>query len=206
MTTEVWNQLSAKEKAWKRLRARKNGVRKERYNFERNKATEMVRKAKKKFEKVVVRDIKKNSKKFWSYVRNKTKIKENILRVTDQNGKLTENDEETAKTVNQAFVSVFTQEITNVNVPSANYDYDGAILSDLVISEENVHKILQKLDVNKSAGPDGITTRLLKECSEYLVVPLTMIFRQSLETGDVPMAWREANVCPIYKKVPKQIR
>ena len=88
-------------------------------------------------------------------------------------------------------------------VPNANYNYDGAILSDLVISEELILKILRKLDVNKSAGPDGITTRLLKECSEHLVLPLKMIFIKSLETGDVPLAWREANVCPIYKKGAK---
>ena len=203
MTADVWNQLSVKEKAWKRLRARKSGVRKERYKAERNKATEMVRKAKKNFEKSVVRDIRKNSKKFWSYVRNKTRIKETILRVTDQDGKLTEDDEDTANSMNKSFVSVFTQENPNVVVPSANYNYHGAILSDLVISVESVHKILLKLDVSKSAGPDGITTKLLKECSEYLVVPLTMIFRKSLETGDVPLAWREANVCPIYKKGTK---
>ena len=136
MTTDVWNQLSVKEKAWKRLRARKSGVRAERYKIERNKATEMVRKAKKNFEKSVVRDIKKNSKRFWSYVRGKTKIKETITRVTDQDGKLTENDEETAKFVNQSFVSVFTQEDSSVGVPTVNYNYNGAILSDLVISEE----------------------------------------------------------------------
>merc|ERR1711874_772168 len=41
MTSDVWNQLNAKERAWKRLRARKSGVRKERYKMERNKATEM---------------------------------------------------------------------------------------------------------------------------------------------------------------------
>ena len=203
MTTDVWNQLSVKERAWNRLRARKSGVRELRYKLERNKATEMVRKAKKNFEKSVIRDIKKNSKKFWSYVRGKTKIKENIMRVTNQDGNLTENDEETAKFVNQAFVSVFTQEDSNVGVPTVNYNYNGAILNDLVISEEIVHKLLLKLDVNKSAGPDGITTRLLRECSEHLIVPLTIIFKKSLESGDVPMAWREANVCPIYKKGAK---
>ena len=30
----------------------------------------------------------------------------------------------------------------------------------VTVSEENVYKILLKLDVNKSAGPDGITTSL----------------------------------------------
>ena len=163
----------------------------------------MVRKAKKKFEKSVIREIKKNSKKFWSYVRSKTKIKETILRVANNDGKLTESDEETANSVNKSFVSVFTQENPNMAVPSADYNYNGAILSDLVISEALILKILRKLNVNKSAGPDGITTRLLKECSEYLVLPLMLIFIKSLETGDVPLAWREANVCPIYKNGSK---
>ena len=63
-----------------------------------------------------------------------------------------------------------------------------------------VMKILNKLDVNKSAGPDGITTRLLKTCKEALVKPLTIIFKRSLETGIVPIAWKEANVSPLFKK------
>ena len=32
---------------------------------------------------------------------------------------------------------------------------------------------------------------------------MTIIYRKSLQTGDVPMAWREANVIPIYKKGSK---
>ena len=39
MKKEVRNQLSAKERAWKRLRARKTGARKDKYKEERNKAT-----------------------------------------------------------------------------------------------------------------------------------------------------------------------
>ena len=46
MTSEVWKQLSAKERAFKRLRSRKTGIRRDKYREERNKATELVRKAK----------------------------------------------------------------------------------------------------------------------------------------------------------------
>ena len=77
-----------------------------------------------------------------------------------------------------------------MGVPIVNYNYNGAFLNDLDISEESVHMLSLKLDLNKSAGPDGITTRLLRECSEHLIVPLTIIFKKSLESGDVPMAWR----------------
>ena len=203
MTSEVWQQLSAKERAWKRLRARKTGVRIDKYKEERNKATELVRKAKRDYEKALIKDIKKNKNKFWSYIRSKTKIKEIILRVAKDNGTLTENDSETASQVNKSFVSVFTKEDPNIPIPPTNYNYNGSILSDIEITEEMVKKVLANLNVNKAAGPDGITPRLLKNCSKSLTKPLTMIFRKSLQTGEVPMAWREANVTPLYKKGSK---
>ena len=203
MNSEVWQPLSAKERAWKRLRARKTGIRKDKYREERNKATELVRKAKRDFEKALIKDIKKNKKKFWAYIRSKTKIKEIILRVAKENGTLTDNDLDTASVVNETFTTVFTKEDPSSVIPPTNYNYNGSILRDIEITEEMVKKVLTNLNVNKSAGPDGITPRLLKKCSESLTKPLTMIFRKSLQTGDVPMSWREANVTPLFKKGSK---
>ena len=200
MTTDVWKQLSAKERAWKRLKSRKTGIRNEKYRLERNKATELVRKAKRDYEKGLLLDIKKNKKKFWAYIRSKTKVKENILRVTNKNGALTENDTDTADVVNETFTSVFTKEDPNGAIPTLDCNYTGTHLIYLLITEEMVMKIINKLDVNKSAGPDGITNRLLKSCKDALIKPLTIIFRKSMETGIVPSAWKEANVSPLFKK------
>jgi hypothetical protein len=41
---------------------------------------------------------------------------------------------------------------------------------------------------------------LLKEMKEYIVEPLTLIFRKSLEGGVLPTDWKVANVVPIFKK------
>ena len=203
MTTDLWNQLSNKERAWNRLRARKTDLRKESYRQERNKTTEMVRKAKKSFEKSLIKDLRKNTKKFWSYVRSKTKIKENILRVAKDDGTLTENDSETAQVVNKSLASVFTKENPNEPLPPTNYNYSGTILEDITITEDMVKKVLDKLNMNKAGGPDNITPRLLRKCSEHLSKPLAIIFNKSLQTGDVPAAWREANVSPLFKKGDK---
>ena len=200
MTTEVWKQLNKKERAWNRLRARKTGLRKENYRLERNKTTELVSKAKRNYERSLLNDIKDSKKKFWAYIRSKTKIKETILRVADADGLLTENDMDTAEVVNETFTSVFTKEDPNGAIPTMDYNYSGSRLSSLDITEEKVMKILSKLDVNKSAGPDGVTNRLLNNCREELVGPLTKIFRRSIDTGEVPIAWKEANVSPLFKK------
>uniref|UniRef100_A0A8B9CEL4 Reverse transcriptase domain-containing protein n=1 Tax=Anser brachyrhynchus TaxID=132585 RepID=A0A8B9CEL4_9AVES len=63
-----------------------------------------------------------------------------------------------------------------------------------------VGDLLQHLDVRKSMGPDGIHPRVLSELAEELAKPLSIIYRQSWLSGEVPVDWRLANVTPIYKK------
>uniref|UniRef100_A0A2H1X0T9 SFRICE_041426 n=1 Tax=Spodoptera frugiperda TaxID=7108 RepID=A0A2H1X0T9_SPOFR len=46
--------------------------------------------------------------------------------------------------------------------------------------------MLRNLDVNKASGPDGISAVVLKTCAP--------------ETGQVPVAWKQANVQPVPKK------
>ena len=44
------------------------------------------------------------------------------------------------------------------------------------------------------------TPKVLKECAEELAEPLTLLFKQSLEEGQLPQSWKEANVSLIFGK------
>ncbi len=46
------------------------------------------------------------------------------------------------------------------------------------IQEQEVQQLLDKLDANKSTGPDNISARLLKEVKRQIVKPLTCIFNR----------------------------
>uniref|UniRef100_A0A8B9CEQ4 Reverse transcriptase domain-containing protein n=1 Tax=Anser brachyrhynchus TaxID=132585 RepID=A0A8B9CEQ4_9AVES len=63
-----------------------------------------------------------------------------------------------------------------------------------------VGDLLRHLDVHKSMGPDGMHPRVLSELAEELAKLLSVIYRQSWLSGEVPVDWRLANVTPIYKK------
>lgn len=71
------------------------------------------------------------------------------------------------------------------------------------ISEDDIAKYLRNLDPNKSTGADRLSTRLLRECQEELVLPLKLLFNRSLQEGIVPTHWKCANVTPIFKKSSK---
>ena len=57
----------------------------------------------------------------------------------------------------------------------------------------------------KATGPDGISARILKEFAPELSPLLTNIFNKSIQEGEVPKDWRQANVIPVFKKGEKYI-
>ena len=55
------------------------------------------------------------------------------------------------------------------------------------------------LNVNKPAGPDGVSPRLLKDIADSISKPLTKNFNMSLSIRQVPLLWKIARVSPIFK-------
>ena len=73
-------------------------------------------------------------------------------------------------------------------------------LSMFNVTEERVKKTLDKLKPNKSPGLDEFHPKLLKDLADVLTNPLTMIYKRSIDTGEVPQSWRDAIITPIFKK------
>ena len=67
-------------------------------------------------------------------------------------------------------------------------------------SELEVQRLLSRLNVHKSTGPDAIGNWVLKNCSTSLCKPLTAVFNKSQSDGIFPSVWKQANVCPVFKK------
>ena len=51
--------------------------------------------------------------------------------------------------------------------------------------------------------PDGLSARVLKECSSEIAPILALIYNETIAQGTVPDDWRQANVAPIFKKGEK---
>ncbi len=53
----------------------------------------------------------------------------------------------------------------------------------ITMSEDEVRRELKRVNVRKAAGPDGITGRVLRSCTEQLAGLFTSIFNESLATS-----------------------
>ena len=68
------------------------------------------------------------------------------------------------------------------------------------VDQAGVLKLMQGLNLHKAEGPVHIPTRFLKEFAAELSPAMTLIFQASLQQGEVPDDWKQANVAPIFKK------
>ena len=70
----------------------------------------------------------------------------------------------------------------------------------LHISNSGVLDQLNKLNPSKAQGPDGIPPWFLNTYAAQLAPILQNIFQLSVDSSQVPEAWKNANVTAIYKK------
>ena len=73
------------------------------------------------------------------------------------------------------------------------------------VEDSDVAKLLNKLDPNKSSGPDGIGNSILKLLAPLITTPLTDIINSSIRTGNFPSEWKKANILPVYKSGEKDV-
>ena len=73
-----------------------------------------------------------------------------------------------------------------------------------VAGEGLVCSLWPGLNPHKSVGLEGIHPRVVREVADVVARPPPIIFEKSWRSGDIPDAWKGANVIPIYKKGPKE--
>ena len=156
------------------------------------------------YERNIAINCKKEPKRFWKYIRDKTKGKSGISPLKKKNGTMAVSDKDKAETLNNFFGSVFTKEDLN-NLPDSKPTEwsDGKTITDILVTPSAIEEKLSKLDINKAYGPDGIPPIVLKELRSSLSTPLSYLFNKSIESGTLPEEWKTANVTAIFKKGTK---
>ncbi len=99
---------------------------------------------------------------------------------------------------NRYFVSVFSKK-SEIDMDAEAGD-NGPYKWDVNVDRDVVLKYIQRMGQNKAPGADNIYRRVLKEVKAEVVDALVEIFQESIETGEVPMDLKCANIVPIYKK------
>ena len=69
----------------------------------------------------------------------------------------------------------------------------------------SVSKIIRSLNINKSHGHDNISIRMKKTCDKAIMKPLSIIYKNRIDTDIFPDLWKKSNTVPVHKKGDKQL-
>lgn len=196
ITSDIIHAIHKKETLRKRAKSSNSPQLWEKFRELRRNIKSAIKTKKREYISSLAESVQNNSKEFWRFFKAKS-TKSSLPDTMTLNGLKLTTAETKANAFNKYFASVFH--------PGSNPLYSPPVsgpdkLESITVSVEEVNKLLSGLSTSKATGPDGISARLLKECSEVLAPSLTALFNMSLSLGTVPPEWKEANIVPVPKK------
>ena len=176
---DVLHLIKKKKKLWRQLKAEPSESLSKKFKDLRSKTKKKIRSEYYKYLWHLSGVLKENPKRFWSYHSIKSKSKR-LPDIGTYNGIIATKPQEQANLYNIHFHSVFCKD--SVSVPSIlvhtiQNDQCASHHTDSVsCNTHEVQKILQTLDISKSAGVDKIPARLLKETAHIHLQFLQVCF------------------------------
>lgn len=143
------------------------------------------------------RQLKRNPKGFWSFIKSKRGLSRIPNCVYDAAGSY----DAPADVVNafaSHFSSVFMQRAHTPVVAQCNR-ISNALVHIKHITELDILTACKRLNNKLTAGPDYIPSFLVKASCAALMLPLIDIFNKILKSCIFPIRWKLAKVCPIHK-------
>ena len=149
-----------------------------------------------------IKQMKKNPKFFYSYVKKSQKAESRIGPLQDEAGKLNGDAETKANLLQDQYIRVFSKP-ENAKLNIEYEDKCNCEISDVDITIKNITDAIKEIPSYAAPGPDKLPALVLKECADEIAEAILMIWRKSLDTGEIPDIMKLQTIIPIYKKDSK---
>lgn len=210
ITDGLINSIKHRDYLKKRLLKNHSPELKKQYTEYRNMLNKLTRNVKNQYYKNQLAEAQGNCKKVWELVNNASnstathKQIKNINILNEAGIEITDNIAK-ANTFNDYFINIGTkmsQKIDKIeNLPNdvlENHSMQSSIFLKPITKNEII-EIISSLKNNSSAGPDGISVKLIKSMHLYIIKPLLHIINLTIKTGLIPHQWKESSVTPVHK-------
>ena len=163
-----------------------------------------------------VEQIKENPKAFYKFAQARKKTKCGIGPLRKKDGTLTTNNQEVADELSSEYKAAFSTPDPEAVVHDPKTFFLGETLepseeetkfeplTDLEFTPEDVKNAFKSFKKGSSPGPDCFPTDILKECAEELAPVFYLIYRESIDEGNVPEFLKMAKITPLPKGGSRQ--
>ena len=152
-----------------------------------------------------VKNIKSNSKFFFSYANKKSRNISAVGPLESVEGNLECDPVTMANILKTQYESVFSVPNPDKTVPDPAVFFMQETntqmphLTDITIENRDLIEAIEEISSDSAAGPDGFNAKFLKQCKNELAEPLKLIAKKSLASGVIPPTLKEGIVTPIHK-------
>ncbi|KER23712.1 hypothetical protein T265_08478 [Opisthorchis viverrini] len=140
----------------------------------------------------------RNKNVLFKYMRHRRRNKPSAFSLRDRNGEPTSDTTVVSEVYREHYALPYSAPASSSHPLLSRRNYEQP-LTDLIFTVEDIRQLLHKINPFCAFAPDEVRPRILKETSSTLTNHLHMVFRQLLDEGRLPSAWKEAIVTPIYK-------
>jgi hypothetical protein len=125
----------------------------------------------------------KQPKNVYSHIKSQKKENTSIAPLRSE-GVIHADPTEKANILNRQFQSAFSSE-ANTEIPDKGPSTH-PIMKNISISKKGILNLINNINPKKAVGPDNIAGKILKESADICSDILTIIYKKSVETGQVP--------------------
>ena len=175
----------------------------------------LIKKAKKDFVKIKIKENKSCPKKLWKTLKNlgiPTKVNEAFSNIglKNEDDDVCFDSDFVANKFNRYFCNIAEKLVDKLPLRTYREDRVQDYYKEMgiernsfkfnVVEQLEVENMLRYLDISKSAGEDKISGKFLRDAAEVISSPLTYIMNLSLKSATVPDDFKLARVLPYIKK------
>ena len=194
LNQNILREVRRKKRMWQKAKV---GVNVEQHKEVEKKVRNLIRHAKKRYEKKLSEggNDGNSKRKFFGYIKSRTKARSTVGPFKTPDGNIVDQDKDMAGNLNNFFASTFTREPAGPPPAAAARQYRSEA-THVKFTPYRIKRKIRDLKNFSAAGPDGIGPQLLKKLQNVLAEPLAAIMNKSVNSGEVPADWKKANVTP----------
>ena len=205
ISTDLKRNIRKRDRLFKRAKETQSSYDWARWRHQRNAVSNMNRQLKSEYIKAQVEKLLTQKNDPYKYHKTLRSITyrtrdDTIPPLLGPDGDVVTNDQDKATIFVNHFAAQSTIDVPDNHAPPTSITNEQVpTLEHITTSEQEVLRILNTLDTNKSTGPDGLPAKFLKLTALLIAKPLSQLFNKSLSLGVYPKDFKKANVKPIFK-------
>jgi Reverse transcriptase (RNA-dependent DNA polymerase) len=177
------------------------------FRIYRNLYNSVLRKSKKLYYESSILKLKSKPKKLWDFLKTVNGMNRNSVKIEEVNvGQFTlNNDREIAQAFNEHFSSIGTQiqnSLIDTKVDPLSYVPDNPNIPEFFVNglgPVHIVDVIKSMPPKCSTDTNNINMKLIKFVAYEVCVPLSHIFRLSIDSGVFPQKFKNSRVVPIFK-------